>query len=355
MHVIPITRFLITLLLFFLSCGAWAELSSSSIVVASYKATNTPIIKKENALLKNTRWAFDFSARRIRNLEKDEWYEQDVYGFDLHKVFSNENGDYGTLVFQPYLVNLTNVPKAPFFFDDGDDWELTWRIANFNYTGLAQGKFNIRLGHFEVPFGLEQNIDTNGTLRQYTFSSRGVKADWGVSINGNLPTVDYEFALTRGSSNEIRSQDDPYVLAGRIGTPSHYNTIYGFSYFYGEVLGGNGTTKRKQLGLDLTHYFKQWELLTEFSAGENDETELFNWLGEISWRNVRESVHLYTQTMSSLNKINGTWEDGLSATLGVKWDVTNQLSFSSQLAHDFDNISNIEADTTGTIQLRIRI
>ncbi|MFK7814886.1 MAG: hypothetical protein AB8B92_00975 [Gammaproteobacteria bacterium] len=348
------TLLLSSILVWSISINTYADTNSDNYVVASYEKP-TPITKREVTLLNNTRWAFDVSARRIRNLEQDEWYEQDVYGFDLHKVFSNENGDYGTLVFQPYLVNLTNIPKAPFFFDDGDDWELTWRIANFNYTGLAQGKLNIRLGHFEVPFGLEQNIDTNGTLRQYTFSSRGVKADWGISINGNLPVLDYEFALTRGSSNDIRSQDDPYVLAGRVGTPNHFNTIYGFSYFYGEVLGDTGTTKRKQLGLDIAHYFKQFEFLTELSAGENEETELVNWLGEISWRNINESIHLYSQTRTSYSKIDGNWENGLSTAFGIDWDFTNQLSFSSQLAYDLDNLSGVEADTTATIQLRIRI
>ena len=346
--------FILLISIFSSSVFADTEIDSMKNKLLKY-SEHTYNSSETNRLLENMRWAFDVSTRRIRNLEADDWYSQDAYGFDLHKVFSGSNGDYGTLVFQPYLVHLNNIPNPPFFFDDGDDWELTWRIANFNYTGLAQGKFNIRVGHFEIPFGLEQNIDTNGTLRQYSFATRGVKADWGTSINGNLTNIDYEIAFTRGSSNEYLDRDDPYILSGRIGTPSHKNTIYGFSYFYGEVLAGKQTIKRKHLGLDLAHYFYQWELLTELSAGENDDKEVVNWLGEISWRNLVESVHLYFQTKSSFEKTNNRWDEGVGITLGADWKFHRQLSVTSQLTHEFDNPTGKNADLTASFQFRVRI
>lgn len=350
-----IYRFICFTTLLGMLCGsAWADSDRTSLTHQN-DVSSTVRIDKNESFLKNTRWAIDVSTRQIRNLEADEWYSQDVYGFDLHKVFTGPNGDYGTLVFQPYLVHLNNIPNPPFFFDDGNDWELTWRIANFNYTGLGHGKFNVRIGHFEIPFGLEQNIDTNGTLRQYSFSNRGIKADWGASINGNLNKLDYELALTRGSSNEFLDRDDPYILSGRIGTPSHKNTIYGFSYFYGDVLAGTQTIRRKQLGLDIAHYYKQWEFLSELSGGENSDIEVLNWLGEISWRNLFESVHLYTQTKTSLSKINNKWEDGFSLSVGIDWKFHKQLSLGSQVTHEFDNPTGSNADLTAAFQLRARI
>ncbi len=343
-------------LLMMISISALADPDSySSDTLGAEQSEITVSEFEENKILENLRWALDVSTRQIRNLEADEWYAQDVYGFDLHKVFSGSNGDYGTLVFQPYLVHLKNIPNPPFFFDDGDDWELTWRIANFNYTGLAHGKFNIRIGHFEVPFGLEQNTDTNGTLRQYTFKKRGIKADWGTSINGSLPKFDYEFAFTRGSSNEFLDRDNPYVLSGRVGTPSHQNTIFGFSYFYGEVLAGDQAVKRKHLGIDIAHYIYQWELLSEFSGGENDDNEVFNWLGELSWRNLAESIQLYLQTNTSYEKLKGSWDEALGLTFGATWKFNRQLSLSSQLFHEVDNPTGMKADTTASFQLRVRI
>jgi hypothetical protein len=347
--------FIFVVILFgMLDAPSWAD-SKKIHYANNSSATNRLSDNDNSSLMENTRWAIDVSTRQIRNLETDDWSSQDAYGFDFHKVFSNVNGDYGTLIFQPYLVHLNNISNPPFFFDDGDDWELTWRIVNFNYTGLSNGKFNVRIGHFEIPFGLEQNIDTNGTLRQYTFSNRGIKVDWGASINGNLPKLDYELALTRGSSNEFLDRDDPYIFSGRIGTPSHQNTIYGFSYFYGDVLAGKQTIRRKQLGLDIAHYYKQWEFLSEVSGGENNDVEVINWLGEISWRNLYESIHVFTQTKTEFSKLNNKWEDGLGVSIGIDWQFHKQLSLGSQITHEFDNPTSSNADLTASFQLRARI
>ena len=173
----------------------------------------------------NTRWAVDISTRFSRDLRQNHHSSQQVVGFDLHKVFTGEQGDFATLVFQPYWVRLHDVQNPGFYFDGGDDAELTWRIANINYTGLSYGSFNVRAGHFEVPFGLEQNIDTNGTLRQYSFRDRGIKADWGVSVNGVLSEFDYEVALTRGSGNNISERDEPRCLHLRLRLEAHARVI----------------------------------------------------------------------------------------------------------------------------------
>lgn len=335
-----VVRFIpILTLLWVFFVPAWAEAS----------------VNDDESFMHNTRWAFDVSTRQIRNLDADEGYSQQAYGLDLHKVFTGADGDFGTLVFQPFLVRLNNFPHHPAFYDDGDDWDIQWRVVNFNYTGFSQGGFNVRVGHFEVPFGLEQSVDTNGTLRQYSFMDRGVKCDWGVTVNGNLPQLDYEFALSRGSGNDYLDRENPYVLSGRVGTPGHQNTIYGVSYFYGEVLAGRETTKRKHIGFDVAHYINQWELLSEVSGGENADTEVANWLAEASWRNLPESLHLYVQAKSSLVKLNNSWEDGLSSTLGLNWKISRGLSLGTQLVYEFDDPSGPNADTTATLQLRLRI
>lgn len=160
-----------------------------------------------DSLTDNARWAFDLSARGMYNNRANEWYSAFFMGLDLHKVFSGPDGDWGTLVLQPYVMRLDS-PAQPAFFEDHHDWELVYRIFNFNYTGLAGGKFNVRVGHFEIPFGLEHVVNTNGTLHDYMHGPNiGIKADWGVSLNGELETFDYEFSLTRGTGNEWSSRD----------------------------------------------------------------------------------------------------------------------------------------------------
>lgn len=303
----------------------------------------------------NLRWAVDISSRFSESLRGMNSSWKHAVGLDLHKVFQNDKGDYGTLLFQPYIVKLTNVNSPPFFFDDGDDWELTWRMTNFNYTGIDNGRFNIRIGHYEVPFGLEQNIDTNGTLRQFTFSNRGIKADWGVTINGVLDKLDYELSVSNGSGNDFTTRDSPYLFSGRIGTPSTENFIVGLSGFWGEVLNSSGTSNRKFLGVDFAYYIYQWELLMEASGGEIDNAETINYLTEISWRSPSETLHFYTQLRQVFKRPFDNWNDSTKFTFGVNYDFNTMMNLSAFIEHDINVMPSQDEQTNFTLQLRIRL
>jgi hypothetical protein len=302
----------------------------------------------------NLRWTVDLSARGSYMTDTDEWSGQYVLGLDLHKVFTGPSGDIGTLVFQPYLVRLDNNSYPPYFFDDGDDWELVWRIANFNYTALARGRFNIRVGHFEVPFGLEQNIDTNGTLRQYTFRDRGIKADWGASVNGVLTSTEYEIAVSRGSGNDIRSTGDPYILSGRVGSRSDRNLIAGLSFLHGEILGSAGTTERTRVGLDVAWYRGLLEMLFEISAGEDDGTDTFNGLAELSLRNPMETLHGWLQLRHYQADTTSGWDIANSATLGLAWEPDRNWSLSSQWIEPVDQLTGRDEGSKFQLQIRYR-
>ncbi|NKB37789.1 MAG: hypothetical protein GKR93_11555 [Gammaproteobacteria bacterium] len=303
----------------------------------------------------NLRWVIDQSTRHNVPLSGGNSFWQHAIGLDLHKVFQNEYGDYGTLIFQPFLVRVENLKNPPAFFDDGNDWALNWRMINFNYTALAKGKFNIRLGHFEVPFGLEQNIDTNGTLRQYTFSTRAIKADWGFSVNGALNKLDYEFALSRGSGNDYSSRHNPYLFSGRIGTPVTKNLVFGVSGFFGETLQKNGTTNRKLLAVDLAYYFYQWEFLLELSGGDVDDDTETHILTEASWRSPMESLHLYSQFRNSSKKFSGQRTSLNSITVGIHYDFTSSTGLSGEIRHNFDAALPNQQTSNLLLQLRVRI
>ena len=115
----------------------------------------------------NLRQTLDLAARPIYNARTGDWRHISFIGIDLHKVFSDEDQDIGTLTFQAYLTRFDDFQRFPPFADDPHDWEIVYRILNFNYTALSRGGFNIRVGHMEIPYGLEQIINTNGTLLDY--------------------------------------------------------------------------------------------------------------------------------------------------------------------------------------------
>ena len=338
-------------------CFAFALLlitgSVSWKVAADYSVqTNSHSSSLHNGWQSNLRWTLDFSSRGVFN--DNDSFTQNVVGFDLHKVFSTADRDIAILTFQPYIVNFSNRDSTPYFFD-GRDTELTWRISNINYIARADGAFNIRLGHFEIPFGLEQNIGTNGTLRQYSFAERGIKADWGVSVNGILPTWDYEISISRGSGNDIDDRDNPYVFAGRIGSSAHKNLVVGLSFFDAEVLGPVEATRRQRVGLDVAWYHRNWELLAELSAGEDEDAETAMALLETSWRNNDETLHLYTQIKQQRRELDLERDSGSTIVLGAHQTLSREVSISGQWSKPFDRLGHQDDSSQFIVQLRYRL
>lgn len=307
----------------------------------------------------NSRWSIDLSTRAMRNTDKKHNAFMHTVGIDIHKVFSNSTSDVGTLILQPYIVKLNNMSNPPFIFDDGNDTQLTWRIANFNYTGLSQGKFNVRIGHFEIPFGLEYQIDTNGTLRQLTSGDRGVKADWGMSINGIMPNFEYEVALTRGSGNEIKSKDNPHIFSGRIGSLANKNFVTGLSWFTGDVLGKNGVTQRQKVGLDASYYYYQWQFATEVSIGQTAQNDTVNGFVEALWKSPRESISMYIQLGYQSAEIDHNVSNKTYSTsywlAGIQWLNHCGFDVSAQYKHKLKDTPSIDIDPILSVQLRYRM
>jgi hypothetical protein len=316
---------------------------------------------KANAALNlsdNTRWAIDASSRYTDTTKANDHHEvfaQHVVGFDFYSKIVNHGRDVATIVFQPYWIELNNRVSPPSFFSDGNDGALNWRIANINYTGLSRGGFNIRAGHFEVPFGLEQNIDSNGTLRQFTASDRNIKADWGASINGVLPSIEYEIALTRGTGNNITNDSidntDPSITSGRIGTLSTLNTIWGFSFLDGDIVSGNNTVARRRIGIDWTHYYNHWEFISEISTGDNGDTDTNNAFFEIAWNNPSHNVKIYNQWQYRTRELNSTI-DTRFFTLGSQWFITNKIDVSAAW---LKTLADQSANNTSTVNIQFRI
>jgi len=307
----------------------------------------------------NSRGSIDIASRVSMNPDTHEYAFLNVIGLDIHKVFSSDTADIGTLTLQPYLIKLNNVNNPPFIFDDGNDIKLTWRIANFNYTALNQGKFNIRLGHFEVPFGLEYQIDTNGTLRQLTSAQRGIKTDWGFSINGILPQFEYEVALTRGSGVEFTRKDDPHLFSGRIGSLSNKNTVVGFSWLTGDVLAVDGVVEHKYIGLDASYYYYQWQFMAESSIGKVAGNNTVNGFVEALWRNAKEDIAVYTQVeyqRAEIDHESSSKSDAMSYwTAGIQWVSDSGFDISAQYKQKLKEAEGVNIDPSLSLQLRYRM
>ena len=96
----------------------------------------------------NLRFTVDLAYRPSFSGQTGSFGGLGFAGIDLHKVFTDKQGDWGTLILQTYLTRIDNVPAPQSGFDDDSDFELVNRITNFNFTRYGKGKTNFRIGQF---------------------------------------------------------------------------------------------------------------------------------------------------------------------------------------------------------------
>lgn len=307
----------------------------------------------------NLRVQFDVGSRFKLNVDTDDIALRQFGGVNALKVFSDDTGDWASLVAQVYLVRIDDYAMAPRFFEGEDDWELLIKTLNLNYTGIGNGKFNIRVGHFELPYGLEVNHDTVFTLRQFTNERNlGLLRDWGVSLNGDLPDFEYEVALSRGSGSELSARGDPWALSGRIGTPREENVVLGFSAFTGDVQiparGGINTMERWRVGVDAEFAFGPFSLLGQSSVGENWNMEFYDHLLELNWHDPEEQWRIYLQGVFEHREYMPTAEDYLALYFGVTYAPDTSWVLSGQFKQYLETFHNYPEDGFLTFQLRYR-
>ncbi len=306
----------------------------------------------------NLRFATDLSIRPVYQGVDGEIGSLAFFGFDLHKVFTDQQGDWGTLTLQPYFARGDNLSLTESTISGSNEFELEYRIFNFNYTRHGKGKTNFRIGHFEIPFGLEQIINTNGTLRDFThFMNFGIKSDWGVTFNGQNRHVEYELGFSRGSGNEWRRRDDPWVLAGRIGTRQDDPIVLGLSAFHGDVLlfdSAGGTVQRSRLGADFSFADEKLIYMAEVSTGFEDDLRTYTALFEVDWTDPRETVLAYSQfVIRGFGDKNG-WDNEVRNSLGCRWTPDSKWTYSGQLTHFFDTLDSTRRNSVVELQVRYR-
>ena len=309
----------------------------------------------------NLRFTVDLSYRPIFSGRTGTFGGLGYAGIDLHKVFTDKQGDWGTLLIQTYFGRLdfrSNAPISLNVFDDGNDFAIEHRITNFNYTRYGKGKTNFRIGHFEVPFGLEQIVNTNGTLRDFTHNQDfGLKSDWGVTFNGEASGIEYEVGLSRGSGNVWRRRHDPYIVAGRIGTSSTEPAVVGISAFLGDVLEfgpGGEIVQRGRVGADFTFADEKLVWLAELSAGFEDEDRAYTALLEVDWNDTKESLLAYNQVVLRGFGRDAGWDNELRNSLGLRWTPDTHWTISGQVSHFFDGLSPEGRGTVLEFQMRYR-
>jgi hypothetical protein len=299
----------------------------------------------------NLRFTVDLSGRFEYDTSREEWSITQFYGFDLFKVLSDARGDYATIVLQGFATRIDNHPGPPWFFDSPTDWEWIYRMFYINWKLLPRDALNLKVGHFEMPFGLESLIDTNGTLRQVgTAPNLGIKADWGLTLNGVSSGLEYEVGLGRGSGNEWQSAGSPYTLVGRVGSDSTRGWWVGVSGFAADLYRPGTTIQRRRLGVDAGIEVGAWTLMGELSGGRNGQDDALEALGELSWRDSTEHWFGYGQLRTLKQRLAGSgWEGAFQSVLGVEWAPDNHWTLSAEW------VQNLQRGAVGSRDASIRL
>jgi hypothetical protein len=309
------------------------------------------------------RWAIDLSSRA--QFLSDSPFSQPGFfnsiGFDFSRTYSKDNRDFVKLNLQFNLWCINNLARRPGFFDGEDDCQLVSKVSTADFAVSGDGRFNLVVGHPEVPFGLEVPVSTSQTLRQLTNGrDLGLKLDWGVGAHGVVGGLHYSTMIGRGSGMKYKRSNDPYLIAGRIGTPTDNEsylgaTGMGFSWFYGEVLTRTGAiSERWRVAMDGIAYAGRFGFMGQLSLGETDSMHTVNGLAEINLINRSDSAATYLQLRSFNQDFAMGWQDAWSVVAGARMTPNQRWSLSFQLEREISTFGSKPEQTILDLQVRYR-
>ena len=219
-------------------------------------------------------------------------------GFEVSKKLSTATSTFAGVDLQMRLVLRNGFVGAP---NDGEGmsrqgWFLEYHnafVELYNLGGTTgRSNLNMRVGHFYVPFGINVQTDTHGTVFQLSNERNfGWDRDWGAGVWGNLGRdVRYDLYYLLGSGYEPTLNGQHGLGALRLGFANHYLSELGLeggvSFVGGDRLAPTATATAR-VGLDLrVRRALPAGLMTvtsEVSAGRDDLKGVLTQLHQIDY------------------------------------------------------------------------
>ena len=207
-------------------------------------------------------------------------------GIDTRYTRQSPDGGTGDLRLEGLFLNLRKVwtddtadrwiGVAQADFDDNFERIQPYQLY-LQYKGPL-GKWNVRAGHFLLPFGLLATYDTERLLLQGLEElSLGIRHDTGAQVFGRFGAWDYSVAVTDGLGTErlFDRRVNPVLTARTAYVRDDWQL--GVSTLVGRVLinehefGEEGIVAERRLALDLTKTISAWTLRGEAVVGTDDE------------------------------------------------------------------------------------
>jgi hypothetical protein len=300
-------------------------------------------------------------------------------GFILFGTFSGPRGQIGDMNMQfrttYYNNQFTHGVKMGNEWTEGlNDFELEFHNAYLRMRVLPP-MFNVRIGHFYVPYGIQPWIDTHGTILQSpAMEFIGLDRDWGIAMEGQNDKLEYQVGLTRGSGMEFFGKDNNFALAGKFSTPrigEHVNDWLGVSFLIGRIFDPMGVERlrswdmEEKMDIFKDNVIKRWRagidgqkitgparLRFEISSGQDASKEYIlggfsevryalgknnRWLSSLQFENL-------TQNISQSNRNSDT-----SVRLGITYSFSANHNLQFAVSRDLNVIFGKKDTTIGLL------
>lgn len=165
-------------------------------------------------------------------------YHRHSYGFEFLKKFASEVSTTSSFNIQTRLVFRRNYAPVINDMEGASRHELFFEYHNLYfdfYNALDPwmapedraeniGRFNFRLGRFYLPFGLNLQTDTHGTILQLSNDRNfGFERDWYAGFWGSLNNnLNYDLYYMLGSGYAITRKGQQGLLGARISLAGKY-------------------------------------------------------------------------------------------------------------------------------------
>jgi hypothetical protein len=236
---------------------------------------------------------------------EDRVYSRQSLGFEVLKKFSTRTATVASVNVQGRLVRRDG------FVETGSDMEGASRegwfpeyhnlYADLYHVAGDLGRINVRAGRFYLPFGLNLQTDTHGTLLQLSNERNfGFERDWYAGFWGSLnEDLNYDAYYLLGSGYDLSFRGQSGMAGGRLSLANRHRNEHGLegglSFMGGqridpEAAARTGTdrflnTLRAGPDARYTHLMPtgSLSLATELSAGHDDSDDVITQLVQVDY------------------------------------------------------------------------
>jgi len=244
-----------------LAAGVWlaAVLSAQDDPFAGVTAKSTTTTENQGWFKKDLGFRGEAMSEFTTDADGNGASRQSL-GFEVLKKFSTATSTVASFDFQGRMVRRDgyNPVQNDLMGAMNPGWSFEYHNLYADiYNVVGIGKVNFRAGHFYVPFGLNLQTDTHGTVLQLSNESNfGFERDWYAGVWGSINRhLNYDAYYLVGSGYDLKFKGQSGLAAVRVSLANRFSSEHGLeggvSAIAGERLDEmNRPLKTERFGVD---------------------------------------------------------------------------------------------------------